>query len=1191
MARTLISRKTDKSKNAFVVAAAFLCAALGLLREFGQPCEMSAVAQEAKQPAPQLQSIPDVWKSPPGNLYTAGTGYAWFRCLVKVPVEWKGRELELFSEPIDDAREAYVNGVKVAAAGSFPPDYRSGLGSSDRFAVPEKIVRFGEWNTVAVRVYDDNGRRNFNVAAPVLFGGEGAIRTTGKWQYRPGDDPAWATWNSERPAEIVGAAGGLFSKVEGAGEVNRTLRKLQDDAGPLSPAESRKRMKVPGDLAADLVLSDPTIGQPLHMSFDERGRMWLVQYLQYPNPAGLKPISRDQHLRTVYDKVPPPPPKHFRGADKITTHEDTDGDGVYDRHKTFVEGLSLVTSAAKGRGGVWVLNPPYLLFYPDKNNDDVPDGDPEVHLEGFGLEDSHSITNSLCFGPDGWLYASQGSTVTGNVKRPGDKDAIHSLGQLIWRYHPETRRYEIFAEGGGNSFGVEIDAKGRLYSGHNGGDTRGFHYVQGGYYQKGFTKHGPLSNPYSFGYFPQMAHHPVLRFSHQFVIYEGGAMPAKYAGKLYGVVPLQSHVVYSEVQPQGSSFKTKDLGHPIASSDTWFRPVGIAVGPDGGIYVADMYEQRIDHASHYQGRVHKESGRIYRLRDTDAQPAKAFDYGKLSSRELIGVLEHPNKLHRRLALRLLGDRKDATLVPQLRDKIAATDGQTALEYLWALNLTGGLTAEAALETLQHKDPHVRLWTVRLLCDQKSVTEPIAARLAAMGRNEMHVEVRSQLACSAKRLPAAQGLPVVRGLLRRDEDTADIHLPLLLWWAIESKCDSDREAVLALFADSTLWDTVLVREHILERLMRRFAAAGTRKDLLTCARLLEMAPRPEHAKKLMAGLEKAFEGRALGALPQPLVAALASAGGGSLALQLRLGDGSAVDKALAIIADDKAKPQDRALYVQICGEINLPRCVSVLLSVVEKAKDDSLRGAALAALQSYKEPQIAAAAIRLHNGLPQDVRETAQTLLTSRQAWALEFVRAIDAGKIDRKLLPEAVVRKLLLHNNQEIAALVKKHFGDIQGATTEQMRKEIDQYAELLTSAAGNPYSGKKLFTANCGKCHTLFREGGQIGPDLTAYKRDDLKAMLLNVVNPSAQIREGFENYLIYTADGRALNGFLADQDAKVVVLRGIDGQSVTIARNDIEQMAAVPRSLMPEGILKTLSSQQVRDLFAYLRASQPLP
>ncbi|MCP4508488.1 MAG: dehydrogenase, partial [Fuerstiella sp.] len=240
--------------------------------------------------------------------------------------------------------------------------------------------------------------------------------------------------------------------------------------------------------------------------------------------------------------------------DRISIHEDTDGDGVYDKHKIFVDGLNLATSVAIGRGGAFVTNPPYLLFYPDRNGDDIPDGDPEVLLEGFGMEDSHSVINSLRFGPDGWLYGAQGSTVSANVKRPGTKDKpIRTMGQQIWRYHPERKTFEVFAEGGGNTFGVEIDDQGRIYSGHNGGDTRGFHYVQGGYYRKGFGKHGPLSNPYSFGYFENIKHHSVPRFTHNFVIYEEGILPAEYHGRLFGIEPLQGQVVMSHFRPYQSS--------------------------------------------------------------------------------------------------------------------------------------------------------------------------------------------------------------------------------------------------------------------------------------------------------------------------------------------------------------------------------------------------------------------------------------------------------------------------------------------------------------------------------------------------------------------------------------------------------------------------------------------------------------
>src|SRR5213079_1483972 len=185
----------------------------------------------------------------------------------------------------------------------------------------------------------------------------------------------------------------------------------------------------------------------------DRGRLWVVQYLQYPNPAGLKPVQVDQFLRTKYDRVPEPPPRGPKGADRITILSDPDESGRYRKARDFVGGLNLCSGMCLGHGGVFVMQPPYLLFYPDKDGDDVPDGDPEVLLEGFGLEDTHSVVNSLRWGPDGWLYAAQGSTVSGRVRRPGSAEPpVHSMGQQIWRYHPETRKYEVFAEGGGNAF-------------------------------------------------------------------------------------------------------------------------------------------------------------------------------------------------------------------------------------------------------------------------------------------------------------------------------------------------------------------------------------------------------------------------------------------------------------------------------------------------------------------------------------------------------------------------------------------------------------------------------------------------------------------------------------------------------------------------------------------------------------------
>jgi putative membrane-bound dehydrogenase-like protein len=963
------------------------------------------------------------------------------------------------------------------------------------------------------------------------------------------------------------------------------------DDGPLSPADAATRFVIHEDLELEQVLAEPVVRQPVFLNFDERGRMWVVQYIQYPHPAGLKIVSRDKFWRAVYDKVPLPPPRGERGRDKITIHEDTDGDGRFDKHTTFIEGLNIATACVRGRGGVWVLNPPYLLFYPDADNDDVPDGDPIVHLEGFGLEDTHSVVNSLTWGPDGWLYGAQGSTVTAHVKRPGiDKLPIHSMGQLIWRYHPETKRYEIFAEGGGNAFGVEIDSKGRIFSGHNGGDTRGFHYVQGAYLQKGFAKHGPLSNPYAFGYFPAMKHHNVPRFTHTFVIYEGNTLPDRYGGKLFGVAPLLSHVVYSDIDRDGSSFKTKDLGHPVTTTDNWFRPVDIKAGPDGALYIADWYDKQTNHYRNHEGQIDTTNGRIYRLQTKGIPPLPAFDLGKCSTPELVALLEHANKWHRQTALRLLGDRKDAAAIPALRQMLAEKTGQPALEALWGLNLCGGFNEEVAAKLLDHADPYVRLWTVRLLGDANVVSQATALRLARRALAETDLEVRSQLASTARRLPADFGLAIIADLVTHDDDSEDGRLPLLVWWAIEARCEADRETVFTLFSDPALWTRRMVSSHILSRLMQRFAATGHRKDLLVCARLLKMAPDKESTARLMQGFEEAFKGRTLAGIPDELASALEQSGGGSEVLALRRKQPEAVEKALKLIADAKVDAQRRVQSIQALGEIRERRCIPVLLKLVGESRDDTLRMAALAALASFDDPAIATEIIRAWGSLTDDVRQVAASILASRRNWALELLTAVNTNRIDRAGISPDVVRRMTVYRDDRIAQLITRHYGSVEGATTADMQRDIERLAKVVKSQSGDPYLGKKLFTAQCAKCHTLFGQGGQIGPDLTTYKRDELDNMLLHIVNPSAEIREGFETLLVITADGRTASGFLVDRDSQVLVLRGSDGQNITLAQDKIEETQPQRKSLMPEGLLKDYSDQQVRNLFAYLRSTQPL-
>ena len=971
---------------------------------------------------------------------------------------------------------------------------------------------------------------------------------------------------------------------------------------PRTPDESAKMFQVHNDdLVWEQVLAEPLVAQPVHMNFDERGRLWVVQYRQYPYPEGLKVLSRDKFWRVQYDKVPKAPPHNERGRDKITIHEDTNGDGKFDKHKTFVDGLNLASAVEIGRGGVWVLNPPYLLFYPDKNRDDVPDGDPEVRLSGFGISDSHSVVNSLKWGPDGWLYGAQGSTVHGQVVvhqadgKPSKHPPVHSMGQLIWRYHPTARTYEIFAEGGGNAFGLEIDSKGRIFSGHNGADTRGFHFLQRGYYRKGFSKHGPLSNPYSFGYFEAMASHKVPRFTHAFVIYEGGALPGKYHGQLFGVEPLQSQIVLANLQRNGSSFKTDDINRPVTSDDKWFRPVDIKVGPDGAIYVADFYERYPSHREHYDGMVYNENGRIYRLRAKDHVFKKPPNLAEMNE-ELSDKLLDKNRTIRQLALRVLADRgENEKAASDAKASLASNRGR--VDHLWALNLVGDKPAPQALTAyIDHRLPHVRSWAVRLLCDRE-VPDGIAKQLAAKATTEENVEVRTQLAASARRLPASRGLPIVRELLQRDEDVNDVFQPLLTWWAIEGKCESDPDAVVELFASSALWDEPMVKTHVTQRLMRRFAATGKRSDLAYCSRLFELAPTDAHRQQLLKGFEEAYAGRSLAGLPQKLSQQINDLGGGSLALRVRGGDAAALKEALQLITDEKADANLRRDLIEVLAEIELSAAdqesaIETLSGVAKSSQQVKLRCSALTTLQTFRQPDIARVALEQYiaSETPADVRESALELLVSRDQWAAQLLKAVDDKRIPADAITLPTLRKILLHENADNAALVKRHWGDISGATTEAMRTQVKELSTLLTEGSGDPYAGKKTYLTACAKCHRLFEEGADIGPNLTSYQRDNLEAMLLNIVNPSAEVREGFETYNIYTDDGRVLAGFLADQDEHVVVVRTADGQRHSLPRDEIDEMDPSPLSIMPEGLLAPLDQQQIRDLFAYLRSRQPL-
>lgn len=997
-----------------------------------------------------------------------------------------------------------------------------------------------------------------------------------------------------------------------------------------SPADAVKKMTVAPGFEVRLVASEPLMAQPVCIEFDDRGRLWVVQYLQYPNPAGLKRVKVDRYSRTEYDKVPEPPPYGPRGADRVTILEDTNGDGAADRAHDFVHGLNLATSIVFGHGGVFVMQAPYLLFYPDRNGDDVPDGDPEVLLGGFGIEDAQSFANALIWGPDGWLYGCQGSTVTAVVRGI-------EFQQAIWRYHPVTRRFELFTEGGGNMWGLDYDRDGNLFSSTNGGggapqrhpdlprpypgayvNFRMFHMVQGGFYAKAFAKHGELHNPHAYGYFervPAPAYHGGLHVTTGGTLYQGGSFPSEFSGRFLGNDLLAHRVQWHDLEPWGTTYKAKHGGDLLIANDTWFAPSDMVTGPDGAIYVADWSDKRMSHPDP-DAEWDRSNGRVYRVQ-WSAAPAKsaaaslaavlngeAASLTGLASTRLADLLDHPNDWIVRRARRILTERRDVATYPALRDKIArGGDDQGALEAFWTLYGAGGANDAYLRDQLSHASPRIRRWAVRFLGDEEKISSPTENALIALAAGEPAAAVRRQLASTAARLSPAAGLRVAQRLALQNRDRDDPHIPLLLWWAVERHAVGAMATTLELFNTPAVWQSALAREMILPRLMRRYAAEGGGPALQECAALLAGHPLAGDRGPFLSAFDQGLRHPSptrnglldLDQLPAALATQLTALwqngtrDESAIRLLTRLGFGPARARALELAGDSSVPSAPRTAMIRILGDPARAADIPRFQSWIAGSEVDEIKLAALEALQTLDTPAVATALLEVYPQLGASLRSRVRAALFSRKSGALALLGAVDAGKLAARDVAQAEIRGLAEFRHAEIDALVRKHWGKIS-PTPEDKLAVVRRFSNDLSLNRGKepgvPARGRLLFQQYCAACHVLFGEGGRIGPDLTTANRKDKDFFLTSLVDPSAVIRKEFLNYNVTTKDGRAFSGTVLEEGAGDVTFVNLANERTTLSWDTIASMEDSGVSLMPEGLLNALTPQQLRDLFAHLQS-----
>ncbi|MBY0524386.1 MAG: c-type cytochrome [Gemmataceae bacterium] len=965
--------------------------------------------------------------------------------------------------------------------------------------------------------------------------------------------------------------------------------------GPLSPREELATFKVPKGFKVELVASEPDVVDPVAIAFDEDGRLFVAEMRGYPNGGrGIGQIA----------------------SGKIKLLTDRGEDGVYRKSTTYAEGLRFPTSMMPWKGGLIVAVAPDVIYFEDTKNTGKADRQRTLYT-GFDLENIQQLVNSLQWGLDNWVYGLAGSK-GGDITSPEKKDApaVTLRGRGI-RFHPDQPG-SLEPMSGGGQFGLSADDGQHWFTATNSQHLRQIvlpdHYLRRNPYlpvsgvvfdiPDGVDGHGAVCKVHRVSPFeawrvertglrkddPNSKRFPetelvpggFITSACSPVIYTADLFPPAYRGNSFVCEPANNLVHRDILVRKGSIFSAQRADADcefLASTDNWFRPVNLTIGPDGALYVVDFYREVIETPLSLPEDIKKKlnlesrgRGRIWRIVPEGAKPTPQPALSKATVDALVAHLENPNPWWRLTAQRLLVERQDQKAVPTL-EKLARESKSDVghVHALWTLQGLKALDDKHIEAALADASALVREQALRLAEGRLTASTALRAAIVKLA-DDPSLHVRFQLAFTLGDAEAPELAAALAKLVRKQN--ADSWLQM----AVLSSSTKSAAALLEELARDREFTKNLTAAQ-LQLLNRLGAIAGARAVDADLARALNLLGGDAPASWQVAVLEGLGQGlqnsgRSLRKLWEDPPAALKEP----------VEKAQPFFKRAATAAVDEKRPvAERIAAARLLGYGPFPVGSGALKDLLVSTTPGELQLAAVRALAAQDNPKVADLLLAQWTGYGPAIRREVLEALFARVERLKLLLDAIEQKKVLAAQIESARLDLLRKHPNAELRARALKL---LAGQVAADRQKVIEDYKSAL-DLKGDTAKGKMLFKKVCSTCHRLENEGVEVGPDLLAALRNKSRdALLIDILDPSREVDPRYINYVVTTKEGRILTGMIAVEAPSSITLRRAEKAEDVILRTQIEEIQATSKSVMPEDLEKQLMKQDVADVIAYLQS-----